>query len=601
MEEFTYSHRENNTEVFITMNSELIYGRIADALLCDYSSVYYVNAITNEYVSYAMDPEFRSLITSSEGENFFEQLKIDVERVVYEEDRHIFTEHLDKETLMREMKNKTMQNIVYRLMIDGKPVYHSLRLIRGQSTDDEYFILGVTNVDKEIRMELEAERLGRERKIYNQIAQSLASYYNTIYYVNAEDETYTEFSASTEYDELDIPKTGSDFFGESRKNAMRVVFCDDRERVLEIMHKEYITDKLKEQKIFSIKYRLLLGGTFKYTRLSAMWSSDKTHFIIGVENIDEQMKKELASKELEQKSRTYSQILNSLAYRYDSIYYVDIGSGAYSLYSATGESGALTPVKNGNDFFGDVPTIVNKLVYENDRKQVIETIYKENLLERLNNTDSFSLRYKHLINGSYSYVNLRVAWAEDKCHIILGIANIDDQVKLENKYKNEIISATAKAMNDKLTGVKNKNAYQETESALQSSIDKGSSEPFAVLICDLNDLKIINDTLGHKAGDDYICAACHLICSIFTHSPVYRIGGDEFAVILREYDHQHKEELFEELRRQVLENCSKNDAPVLASGLAEYEPTIHKKVSEVFELADSRMYANKKELKQLSH
>ena len=547
-----------------------------------------------------MDPEFRSLITSSEGENFFEQLKIDVERVVYEEDRHIFTEHLDKETLMREMKNKTMQNIVYRLMIDGKPVYHSIRLIRGQSTDDQFFILGVTNIDKEVRMELEAERLGRERKIYNQIAQSLASYYNTIYYVDAENETYTEFSASTEYDELDIPKTGSDFFGESRKNAMRVVFYDDRERVLEIMRKEYITEKLKEQKIFSIKYRLLLGGTFKYTRLSAMWSSDKTHFIIGVENIDEQMKKDLASKELEQKSRTYSQILNSLAYRYDSIYYVDIGSGAYSLYSATGESGSLTPVKNGNDFFGDIPSIVKKLVYENDREMVIDTLYKENLLERLNSNDSFSLRYKHLINGNYSYVNLRVAWAEDKCHIILGIANIDDQVKLENKYKSELISATAKAMNDKLTGVKNKNAYQETESTLQSSIDQGSCEPFAVLICDLNDLKIINDTLGHKAGDDYICAACQLICSIFTHSPVYRIGGDEFEVILREYDYQHKDELFEELRKQVLENCGKNDAPILASGLAEYEPNIHKKVSEVFELADSRMYANKKELKKLS-
>ena len=71
-------------------------------------------------------------------------------------------------------------------------------------------------------------------------------------------------------------------------------------------------------------------------------------------------------------------------------------------------------------------------------------------------------------------------------------------------------------------------------------------------------------------------------------------------MILRVYDYQHKDELFEELRKQVLENCGKNDAPVLASGLAEYEPNIHKKVSEVFELADSRMYANKKELKQLS-
>lgn len=598
---FTYSLCKYHTEVIIIMNSELIYSRIADALLCDYSSVYYVNAITNEYVSYQMDPEFRSLTTSYEGENFFEQLKIDAARVVHEDDQPIFTEHLQKENLLEEMKNKTMKNIVYRLMIDGNPVYHSLRLIHGKSTNDQYFILGVTNVDKEVRIKLEAERLSKERKIYNQIAQSLASYYDTIYYVDAENDSYIEFSSSTEYDELDIAKNGLKFFDESKRNTLRVIHPDDKDLVLGVLRKEYIISKLENKKSFSIKYRLFLGGTYKYSRLSVMWSSDRTHFIIGVENIDEQMKKDIASRELEKKSKTFSQILNSLAYRYDSIYYVDIGSGAYSLYSATGESCSLKIIKNGDDFFTDAPILIKKVVFEQDLETVAKTLEKVELLERLNNTDSFSLIYRQLINGSYSYVSLRVAWAEDKCHIIIGIANIDDQMKRENKYKSELISATEKAMNDELTGVKNKNAYQETERTLQDGIDSGNSQPFAVLICDLNDLKVINDTKGHKAGDEYIRSACRLICCIFSHSPVFRIGGDEFAVILRENDYAHKDVLFSELRRKVIENLNKESAPVLASGLAAYEPDLHKKVSDVFELADSRMYANKKELKQLSH
>lgn len=583
------------------MNTEIIYGRIADALLCDYSSVYYVDAITNEYVSYALDPEFRSLKTSFEGKDFFNDLKKDAKVVVWEEDQHIFTEDLQKENLMKMMKNKTMENIVYRLMIGGKPVYHSLRMIRGASSNDEFFILGVTNVDKEVRTELEAKRLSKEKRIYNQIAQSLASYYNTIYYVDAENETYMEFSAKTEYDELDIPKRGSDFFGESRKNSMRLIHNDDRERLLEVMHKEYITKKLKEQKIFSVRYRLLLGGEFKYTKLTAMWSSDRTHFIIGVENIDEQIRRELANKELEKKSITITQILNSLAYRYDAIFYVDIETGAYSKYGASGESGALKHDYSGDDFFHEAPQKIKNAVFEKDQEKLEEAVDKNILLERLTHSDSFTLTYKQLINNTYQYVSLRVAWAEDRRHVILGIANIDEDMRRENKYKRELMSVTEKAMNDELTGVKNKNAYKESESALQNDIDNGSIKPFALLICDLNDLKIINDTLGHKAGDEYICAACRLICNIFVHSPVFRIGGDEFAVILREKDYSRKEELLSELRRQVLENCGKQNSPVLASGLAEFEPGLHKKVSEVFELADSRMYENKKELKQLKH
>jgi len=60
----------------------------------------------------------------------------------------------------------------------------------------------------------------------------------------------------------------------------------------------------------------------------------------------------------------------------------------------------------------------------------------------------------------------------------------------------------------------------------------GEAPEFGVIGCDVNGLKKINDTLGHKAGDEYICAACKMLCEYFKHSPVFRIGGDEFVVIL---------------------------------------------------------------------
>ena len=124
-------------------SNDNVFYKIAEALLVDYSSVYYVNAITNEYQWYSVDPEFHSLHIEQGGEDFFKNIIRDVDKVVYEEDKHIFLEDFKKEKLLSDVKKGSMQSIEYRLMIDGQPVYHTLRLIRGLNDDEDFFILGV--------------------------------------------------------------------------------------------------------------------------------------------------------------------------------------------------------------------------------------------------------------------------------------------------------------------------------------------------------------------------------------------------------------------------------------------------------------------------
>ena len=165
-------------------NNDIIFNKIAEALLIDYSSVYYVNAVTNEYKWYSINPEFHSLQIEKDGKDFFVNMARDAEQVVYEEDKHIFKKDIQKENLLSKMKNGNMQSIVYRLVIDGKPVWHTLRLIREVSGDDDYFILGVLNIDNEIRLKKETEKLEKEREVFNQIAEGLAANYDVIYYVD---------------------------------------------------------------------------------------------------------------------------------------------------------------------------------------------------------------------------------------------------------------------------------------------------------------------------------------------------------------------------------------------------------------------------------
>ena len=155
-------------------------------------------------------------------------------------------------------------------------------------------------------------------------------------------------------------------------------------------------------------------------------------------------------------------------------------------------------------------------------------------------------------------------------------------------------SARAKAYHDDLTGVRNKNAFYELEDEIQKDIDAGDPQPFAVAVCDVNGLKVVNDEQGHQAGDAYIQEACHLVCKMFDHSPVFRVGGDEFVVVLRGPDFENRAQLVAQMRDQVLKNQEEGGV-VVAVGISDYAGD--KLMSSVFERADSLMYENKASLK----
>ena len=116
------------------------------------------------------------------------------------------------------------------------------------------------------------------------------------------------------------------------------------------------------------------------------------------------------------------------------------------------------------------------------------------------------------------------------------LANYISMQRWEKKALEERDEATTVAFTDPLTGVKSKHAFLLQEKQMDADIAAQTAENFAVAVCDVNGLKVINDTLGHKAGDEHIRKASRMICDIFQHSPVYRTGGDEFVVIMRGRD-----------------------------------------------------------------
>lgn len=182
--------------------------------------------------------------------------------------------------------------------------------------------------------------------------------------------------------------------------------------------------------------------------------------------------------------------------------------------------------------------------------------------------------------------------------IILAVAILFLVYSLMAKRQREFDRVEDMAFKDPLTGVGNKNAYVRMEVDLNKEIASRQMTALAIAVCDLNGLKFINDTKGHKAGDKYIKQGCSIICDTFAHSPIYRIGGDEFVVILRGRDYDNRSSLLDQLSRSNKEKAAEEGGAIIAFGCADFKPGSDRSIDMVFARADVAMYAEKKALKE---
>ncbi len=158
------------------------------------------------------------------------------------------------------------------------------------------------------------------------------------------------------------------------------------------------------------------------------------------------------------------------------------------------------------------------------------------------------------------------------------------------------------ATKDALTGIRNKTAYDYEIAKEEKKIAEGTAR-FGIAMIDLNFLKQINDNHGHECGDFALKKLSRVICSVFVHSPVFRVGGDEFTVLLENNDYDKIEKLSEEFREaidKIYENESLKpwERISAAMGYALFDPVKDDDASDVFRRADEDMYAKKRKMKE---
>ncbi|MCQ2082296.1 MAG: GGDEF domain-containing protein [Lachnospiraceae bacterium] len=257
-----------------------------------------------------------------------------------------------------------------------------------------------------------------------------------------------------------------------------------------------------------------------------------------------------------------------------------------------------------SESFDAVYSRENGVVYEHsviDRHQLVPNIVDMNknryFLFAPLHEHGHTFGYMVLCDNIYRINNKNgVKKYEDSLSITFG--RLVETLRLNDLNKKLLVLSQT----DSLTHVKNRTAYNQKETEYDLKIaNADSSLCFSIGVFDINNLKKINDTYGHEKGDLYIQNSCQFLCKAYKHSPVYRIGGDEFAVILTGADKKNQYEILNTMYDGMLK-CNDTEELVerrisMAGGIAEYNPKTDKCFADVFKRADEIMYNKKAEMK----
>lgn len=473
---------------------------------------------------------------------------------------------------------------------DGSVAHIYLRRVAVKPTTGVFalvfIVLGVISADVE-----------NQKLTYSDVAKALATDYIFFYYVDLDTGKFIEYSSVDNYENLTIERHGDDFFGETQVEATKRLYGEDVDQFLRAFTKENVQNAIKEYGVFTTTYRLMIDDVPQYMHMKVMPIKNRGNkIIICVSNIDIQQKRQESYDQMKSERLTYSRIA-AIAGDFISIYTINPMTDEFVKYAANQDFKGINLPSQGENFFNKFHILCDKVLYSEDREEFLNNFTKKKILSEIEKNGTYSFDFRSVNDSKPVYISVRAALVDEKegKRLVVGFVNIDKQVKQYQEYVKNLSHAQEVASIDELTGVRNKRSYVQMEEQLNISIEAGLDVQFAIVVLDINGLKEVNDVYGHQAGDQYIKDGCKIICDIFRHSPVYRIGGDEFVAVIQGKDYEIVEQLMGVLADINHRNFHDNKV-VLAGGMARYEDD--KNCAAVFRRADQLMYANKMHLKK---
>ena len=308
------------------------------------------------------------------------------------------------------------------------------------------------------------------------VISALTNAYNTVWLIN---DVITEKSTlyHTDLDEIHSEAirnalSHARYTDTKTEYVSTMVAKEDRERMQEEIGLPYILKQFESRNSFTVSFvRLLESGPRHYMvdLIKVFMPGGRTGVMMGFKDVDEDVRHRKAMQQaLEDAQRatekyrlaaaermTYEKVAQALAGDYIGIYIVDPDTEKFVEYSATKEYDRLGVEKSGGDFFSLSRKNMERLIFSEDRERFLGTFYKEKVMSILERDGSFTMKYRLLAGETPFWVSMKATLLQDEDgrHLIIGLNNIDAQMKRELEYRQQVAEARTKARNDFLANM----------------------------------------------------------------------------------------------------------------------------------------------------
>lgn len=324
-----------------------------------------------------------------------------------------------------------------------------------------------------------------------------------------------------------------------------------------------------------------------------LYEDEESGDVLGISffrNLTEQAEK---TEEL----RTERQFLEVICKDYTTVHYADlkndIAEPLKMELSANASQIARIQLRKKIGYTESVTNYCENYVAENGKKDFLRVMQRGQLLKELSKTGRFVYRYESVPNkAGHRYFEVQVVRLNEgdfDGNVIVAFRHIDDIITREQKYQWELEKT---AYTDALTGIGNRTAFTKEIREFEHSVHA------ACVVADVNNLKVCNDRYGHHEGDNVIRDAAECIEKAFETSGVcYRIGGDEFCVLIRNGEKKQILDAIEQVEEFVKEKNKHRIMPMsIACGYALREDE-NESMEHLFNRSDEMMYDVKYRMK----
>lgn len=263
-----------------------------------------------------------------------------------------------------------------------------------------------------------------EGTTYANIARALVADFFNLYYVDITDDTFFEYSSTVGGEDMAMERHGEDFFHASRKDALNLIYKDDRDAFIEMFRKEKILAKLDEQGTFTHTYRLLSEGEPIYVSMKVMrMQHDRNHIIIGVRNVDAIIQQRIMLEKIRRNESILSRIM-ALSGNYICMYTVEPETEDYVEFSASDSYKGLGFANNGTQFFKKATQNARMVILPEDQDLFFKHFTREEVLGIIARDGIFTLEYRMLMSGEAVPVTLKAALVHeyDGDKLIIGVS-----------------------------------------------------------------------------------------------------------------------------------------------------------------------------------